>query len=319
MRAGDRRVPGAVGMALAAAFLWAAYYPLVLGVRPAMPPSGLLAVPFLVGGAVFCLSALLRGEGRALRTMWVDPAAWGRVGLLVAMQASVLASTYLAGPVDTALLSLLGDVGVTPFLVGFLFREGTERIRSLPFLGGIAECTAGAALTIVVGGSARAPVGLALPVALTVPILIALYFLFMARACRTAPTDAVGGQATVAAGAVVVGLSPLLPGGLPGLLPPSPLAGAAALGIGITAFFLGPALYFLAIGRAGIVLPAVLMATIPLFTLGFAWGVLGTVPPPLALAGAPVAVAGAFVALHGEHLPWRPEGPGDPAPGPPAG
>jgi drug/metabolite transporter (DMT)-like permease len=298
----------AVGMALAASFLWAAYYPLVLGLPRPVPPSGLLALPFLVGGAAFCLVAVAQGHGSALSRLWTDPRAWGRAGLLVVMQTSVLASTYLTGAVDTALLSLLGDVVVTPLLLVLLFSEGSGRIRSVPFLGGIAVCTAGAALTIVVGGSARPLGGLGIPVALVVPPLIALYFLAMARACRTEPMSAVGGQATLTAGGIAVLMSPALPGGFVGLAPPGSAAGLAAVAIGISAFFLGPALYFLAIQRAGIVLPAVLMATIPLFTLLFAALFLSTIPPWLGLAGIPLAVVGAFVALRGEHEPWRPPG-----------
>ncbi|HEV2520165.1 MAG TPA: DMT family transporter [Thermoplasmata archaeon] len=306
-----RRSTGlASAMALLAALLWASYYPLVLGVHPSAAPSALLAIPFLLGGGAFSLNAVLRGEGTALARLWLDVRAWGRVGLLVAMQVSVLAATYLTGAVDTSLLSLLGDVVATPFFLVLLFGEGSSRVRSGVFWGGITLCTAGAGLTIVVGGGARSIGGWGIPFAVVVPTLIAFYFLFMARACRTAPTSAVGGHATLGAGLVSVAIAPLLPGGFSGLLPPTLAAGVAAGAIGIAAFYLGPGLYFLAIERAGIVLPAVLMATIPLFTLGFAWLVLGAVPTLLGLVGIPIAVGGAFVALRGEHDPWSPPMPG---------
>lgn len=115
-----------------------------------------------------------------------------------------------------------------------------------------------------------------------------------------------GGQATLTAGGIAVLMSPALPGGFGGIVPPGAAAGLAAAAIGVSAFFLGPLLYFLAIQRAGIVLPAVLMATIPLFTLLFAAVFLKTIPPWLGLAGIPLAVIGSFVALRGEHEPWRP-------------
>ena len=130
-------------MSLAAAFLWAAYYPFVLGVHPSTSPSGLLTLPFLIGGGAFTLMALARGEGAELRRLWGDPAAWGRAALLVTMQVSVLAATYLTGAVDTSLLALLGDVVLTPLFLVLLFSEGSERIRTLGFLGGIAVCTGG--------------------------------------------------------------------------------------------------------------------------------------------------------------------------------
>ena len=43
-----------------------------------------------------------------------------RVAFLMGMQLSVLASTLLAGPVDTSLLALIGDVIATPILAAWL-------------------------------------------------------------------------------------------------------------------------------------------------------------------------------------------------------
>ncbi len=307
MGGAERRTVGAVGLALVAAFLWAAYYPLVLGVHPSAAPAGLLALPFLVGGGAFTLAALATGRRSLVTALWLDPRSWLRGALLAAMQVSVLASTYLAGAIDTSLLSLVGDVVATPVLLLLLFREGGERFRSPAFVGGVAVCAVGASLTIVAGGSARPLAGIAVPVAVIVPILIALYFLFMARASRHAPTSALAGHAALVAGLFVVALSPLFPGGAPGVIPPSAAATLAVAAIGLTTFCLAPASYFRAIEWAGIILPAVLMASIPIFTLLLAWTILGIVPPVLALAGIPVAVAGALVALRGEHAPWTPE------------
>jgi drug/metabolite transporter (DMT)-like permease len=302
-----RHASVAAVLALLAAFLWAAYYPFVLGVRPPTPPAGLLALPFLIGGVAFALAAARGGRGRELARQWTDPRSWGRAALLASMQTSVLAATYLAGAVDSALLSLVGDVVVTPFLLVLLYREGGEKFRSLGFVAGIAACTAGATLTIVAGGSARPLSGWALPVALLVPFLIALYFLFMARASRRAPTSVLASQATIGAGLLLLVVSPLLPGGSAGLLPPSLAALGAVVAIGLTTFYVAPALYFRAIETAGLLLPAVLMATIPIFTFLFAWLLLGIPPTLLGVVGIPIAGAGAVLALRGEHHPWTPE------------
>jgi drug/metabolite transporter (DMT)-like permease len=77
-------------------------------------------------------------------------------------------------------------------------------------------------------------------------------------------------------------------------------------GLGITSFFLGPYLYFRAIEWAGLLLPALLMATIPVFTLFLALAAFHTAPVLLGLVGIPVAVVGAALALRGSHPGWTP-------------
>jgi drug/metabolite transporter (DMT)-like permease len=74
--------------------------------------------------------------------------------------------------------------------------------------------------------------------------------------------------------------------------------------LGLTSFFVAPYLYFRAIETAGMVLPAVLMATIPVFTLLLSALLLSNIPPIIGLLGIPVAVFGAVLALQGDHAPW---------------
>jgi drug/metabolite transporter (DMT)-like permease len=298
------RAAGAAILAVAAAFLWASYYPLVLGVPHGAAPAALLAWPFVIAGALFCALAVRRGDARALAAMWADRAAWSRVALLLLMQSSILASTYLAGAVDTALLSLLGDVVLTPILLLALYHEGGERTRSLGFIAGVSACTLGAVLTIVATGVVRPLSGLAWAVAPVTTLAIALYFLQTARANLTAPSNAVLGNAMLTAGLLALLASPLFPSGTSNIIPPSPAAALDVVAIAFIVFFIAYAFYFAAIERAGILLPAVLMAAIPVFTLLLSWLVLGVVPPPLGLLGIPIAVVGAVVALRGEHEPW---------------
>jgi drug/metabolite transporter (DMT)-like permease len=223
------------------------------------------------------------------------------------MQLSVLAATLSAGAVDTALLSLVGDVVLTPILLILLFREGVERARSVVFILGLVLSTAGASLTIVGGGSAQPLTGWAWLVAPAVPFTVAVYFLASARASRKVPMTAVVGHATVGAGLVGLVIAPLLPGGAPGLILHSPADVAVVVSLGLTSFFLAPLLYFRAIELAGLLLPALLMATIPVFTLLLSLGLLGVIPPWLAILGVPIAVLGAIFALQGSHTPWAPE------------
>ncbi|HEY6238572.1 MAG TPA: DMT family transporter, partial [Thermoplasmata archaeon] len=282
-------------MAVVSAFLWATYYFFVLTLSSGTRPAAVTAYPFLVAGLVFVGLAAYQGHFRAFLELWRSPSAYLRTLLLVGMQLSVLASTYTAGPIDTSLLSLLGDVALTPLFLMLLYREGIERARSTPFWGGLLLSSAGAALTIV-GGQSTTPLhGLGWLVAPTVALTVAFYFLLTAKANISVPTTAVVAQASLAAGLVSVVVSPLLPGGFAGLWVPSLSDVALIVGLGITSFFVAPFLYFGAVERAGIFLPALLMATIPVFTLVVELAAFGVGASPLALLGVPIAVAGGLV------------------------
>ena len=104
----------AVVFCLVAALMWALYYPFVLGARSGASPAATIVYPFIFGGIAYLLYAAGRGYGRPFVRLWGEGSAWLRVAFLIGMQLSVLASTYLAGPVDTSLLSLIGDVVLTP-------------------------------------------------------------------------------------------------------------------------------------------------------------------------------------------------------------
>lgn len=306
-----RRLAGAAGLALLAAFVWATYYFFVLG-APGVPPSGLLIDPFLAGGLGLLALAGARGELGWTRRLLREPATAYRAALLVVMQVSVLAATYLAGPVDTALLSLLGDVVLTPIALGLLYAEGRGRFRSPLFVSGLVASTAGASLVIVAGAQAEALTGWAWVVTPVVPVAVALYFLYTARGNRETPMVPLVGVTTLVAAGWGAVVSPLLPGGVPGLWPGSLPGVALVVVLGLTSFALGPFLYFRAIERAGLLLPAVLMTAIPVFTLALDVAIDRTVPPLLALLGIPLAVAGAFLALRGPHAAWAGRAGGEP-------
>jgi len=143
-------------------------------------------------------------------------------------------------------------------------------------------------------------------VAPAVPFTVAFYFLLAARASRAVPTSAVVGQATVGAGVVSLALSPILPGGVAGLLVPSAHDLLFLVALGLTSFFLAAVFYFKAIELAGLLLPALLMATIPLFTVVVQLAAFSTTPTEVALLGIPIAVAGGILALRGAHPGWTP-------------
>ncbi|MCI4317796.1 MAG: DMT family transporter [Thermoplasmata archaeon] len=302
-----RSIWTAAVMAVVAAFVWSTYYFFVLGAGPGLTAAAFVPYPFLVGGVCYTAWCVREGHGREFLTLWTQPDAWGRVALILAMQLSVLAGTYAAGAVDTALLSLVGDVVLTPILLIVLFGEGRSRTRSVAFVLGMVLSTGGATLTILGGGSAEPIQGWGWLIAFAVPIAVAVYFLASARASRKTPMTAVVGQATLAGGVAGLFLAPLLPGGVHGLLVTSPVDVGVLVALGVSSFFFAPLLYFRAIELAGLMLPALLMATIPVFTLFLSLAVLGTIPPWLAILGVPIAVVGAIFALQGDHTPWSPE------------
>ena len=299
--AADRGYLGsAVGFPLLAAFLWAAYYILVLSATPRSTPSAVFVYPFLFGGVAYTAWSLKEGHRAQYLGLWRRPGAWLRVGLLLGMQLSVLAGTYLIGPVDVSLLSLLGDVVITPIFVALAFSAYRDRLGSTVLWVGMALCTLGGGLAIAGSGGVDAVRGWGYVLVITIPLTVAGYFLGSAREGERTPLTAVVAQSMLAAGLVGVVLSPLLPGGVAGLALTDPVALVLLLATGLTSFFVAPLLYFDAIRRAGYVVPPLLMTGIPVFAAILSWGILSIPIPTLGLVGIPAAVAGAILALRGE-------------------
>jgi drug/metabolite transporter (DMT)-like permease len=293
-------VSAAVGLSLFAALLWAAYYIFVLGVTPGTRPSAVFVYPFLFGGVAYTAWSIRGGHGAALARLWRDPMSYVRVALLLSMQLAVLASTYLAGPVDTSLLSLIGDVVLTPILVAGWLLGYRSRFSSPVLLVGMGLCLVGGGLAIAGGHGLTALSGWGYVVLVVIPVSVALYFLACARENERSPPSAVVSQSMLAAALIALAISPLLPGGLPGLRVTDPVALLILLATGLTSFFIAPALYFDAIRRAGYVVPPMLMTGIPVFAGILGWVVLGIAIPPIGIIGIPIAVVGALVALRGE-------------------
>jgi len=287
----------AVFASVLSAFLWATYYLFVLWVTPGTAPSAILAYTFVVGGVAYAGWAVALGHGRTFLALWADPMAWVRIGLLVGMQVAVLAATYLTGPVDASLLSLIGDVVLTPVLVALLIASYRVQIATPLFAVGLVVSLAGGTMAIVGGESLSAVHGwgwLAVP---GVPLFVAAYFLLTARANRTLAPSAVVAQSTLAAGLVLLVTAPLFPGGWTGLATVTPVPALLLVLCGISSFFLAPALYFLALEKVGLVVPPMLMTAIPVFTLFLSAGFLGIALPLVGVLGIPVAMAGGILAL----------------------
>ena len=290
----------AIGFPLAAAFLWAAYYIFVLAVTPGTRPSAVFVYPFLFGGAGYTIWCLAEGHGRVLLKMWRQPEAYVRVALLLGMQIAVLASTYLAGPVDTSLLSLIGDVVLTPMMVAMWFVAYRGRFGSPLLWLGMGLCVVGGGLAIVGNQGLTALHDWGYVVLVAIPVTVAAFFLAAARENERSPPSAVVGQAMLAAGLVGLAISPWLPGGVAGVADVAPVPLLFLFVTGITSFFLAPALYFESLRRAGLVVPPMLMTGIPVFAALLSWGILGIAIPWIGIVGIPVAVAGALLALRGE-------------------
>jgi drug/metabolite transporter (DMT)-like permease len=290
----------AVGLPLAAALLWATYYIFVLAVTPGTRPSAVFAYPFLFGGAAYTLWSCAQGHGRLLLRLWVQPSAYLRVALLLGMQLSVLASTYLAGAVDTSLLSLIGDVVLTPVIVAVWFVAYRGRFDAPLLWIGMGLCLLGGGLAIVGNHGLTAVHDWGYVVLFAVPLTVAFFFLSAAKENERTPPSAVVGQSMLAAAAISLVLSPLLPGGISGVVTVAPGPLLILVVAGLTSFFVAPALYFESLRKAGLVVPPMMMTGIPVFAAILSWGILGIAIPLIGIVGIPVAVAGAIVALRGE-------------------
>jgi drug/metabolite transporter (DMT)-like permease len=299
----SRTVRRAVGLSIFAALLWAVYYPLVLLATRGTPPSAVLAYPFLFGGAAYLVWAVRTGTAGAFLRLFARPSAWLRVGVLVLMQVSVLAGTYLVGPVDSSLLSLIGDVVLTPLVVALIWSARRGNIGTPLFTVGLLLSLVGGGLTIAGGQALGAVRGFGWLVVPAIPLAVAFYFLLSAQENERTGAIAVVGQSMLAAGLVCLLLAPAIPGGIGGLVRFTPLAIGLLLATGVTSFFVAPLLYFRAIDAVGMVIPPMLMTGIPVFTLLLSATVLGLGLPFIAALGIPIAVAGALLTLRGESTP----------------
>jgi drug/metabolite transporter (DMT)-like permease len=290
----------AVILSVVSAFGWATYYPLVLGAGPSLRPSAALALPFVFGGAAYGVYTALRGRGREFLHAFVELPALVRTLVLVGLQVAVLASTYLAGPVDASLLSLFGDVVATPLLVAVWTTGRSASFVTPAFAVGLVLSVLGGTLAIAGGTGLEAipPVGwLVVP---AVPLTVAFYFVLSARAGNGHDNTPLVAQSMLGAGLICLVLTPLVPGGAGGLVALSPTVLLLVAVNGVVSFFVAPLLYFRAIAQVGFVVPPMLMTGIPVFTLVLAAAFLAFVPSPVALLGVPLAVLGGVVALRAE-------------------
>ena len=297
----------AVVLTVAAAFASATYYVLVLAITPGTRPSAILAFPFLIGGGVYALWAIASAQGRALLAMWRDPSAYLRTGTLVVAQLAVLAATYLTGPVDASLLSLIGDVVATPVIAALVVGAHPTEVRSPWFAAGLVLSLAGGSMAIAGGRSVSAIPPLGWSVVPAVPLSVACYVVLAARANERSSPTAVVGQSTFASGLVLVLIAPAIPGGWSGLAVSGWGPWTVLLALGLGSFFLAPVLFFAAIRRAGLVLPPMLLTGIPVFTLLLSAVVLHLSLPAVAVLGIPVAVVGGLLAIRAVSAPAVPE------------
>jgi drug/metabolite transporter (DMT)-like permease len=292
-----RRV--AIAYSVLAAFLWATYYLFVLLLDGRISPVGLLADPFLFGGVAYTIWVLRQGDVGVMLRLFASPLQWVRILLFLLNQVAILSLTLIGGAVDASLLSLVGDAALTPLCVMLIFSEGRDRLRSPLFIGGLLLSSSGAVLTIIGGGTVVPLNGIYLLFAAVIPVAIAGFFVSAARAGRTIPVSAVAGNAALGAGLLALLGIVLVPSAAIIVLPRSALDLTLIATAGVLTFCVAPALYFSAIARTGIILPALLMAGIPVFTVGIETALNGHLPPPLALLGVPVAIVGAILAIEG--------------------
>jgi drug/metabolite transporter (DMT)-like permease len=287
-----------VAASTGAAFLWSTYYFfLVLGL-PRAPLAPTLIVPFLAGGLGFlALTAGERGGGvRRVFTMMTTGPGLLRAALLVFMQLDVVLVTRLAGPVTTALITLLADVVATPLLLYIVWGEGRLRLAHPPFWVGVMLSSLGATLTILIGHTLAFGIP-ALLAGLPLPFLVAFYFLLLNQAGRKDPLPVVVGSASLLGTAFTAVGATLLLGPVAAFGGISLVQYGILVVMGLTSFWLGPWAYLWAAERLSIVIPSVLQAFIPVFTLLLGFLLLPAETPWIAIVGVPLAFVGSVLAI----------------------
>lgn len=296
----------AVGAGMVAAILWASYYVFLLGL-PEKANFLILVVPFLAAGLIFLVPVPGSGTGGPanLLRMSVSPGGLLRGALLVILQVDVIVATRWAGAVDASLATLLADVVATPLLVFAFYRADASRVRAVAFWVGVAVASVGAAVTIFAGGSTRPLSLLSGLVLVPLPFVIAFYFVLVNEAVKKAPSPDVLGAAALTAALFGAVATVLLVGPAALSVPLDLLQWAVLVVIGVTAFYVAPWMYFWAAAKTSIVIPAVLQALIPVFTLILV-ALLGLeAVAPIAWVGVPIAFVGSVVAV--VELPKRAE------------
>ncbi len=206
----------AVVLSVTAAFLWASYYFIALAIAPQISLAELIVLPFLIGGVAYAAISARQGSLPAYAQLLREPRSWGRASLYAGIQLTVVAVTLYSGPVDTALLTLVGDVLLTPLVAATLYGHGRRQVMAVAFWVGVVFVSAGAALTIISAGAAEPLRGYALVDGILLPAFIALYFVMSAEAARTQPADAIVGATCIQAGVLVLILTPFVGGALGG-------------------------------------------------------------------------------------------------------
>lgn len=281
-----------------AAVIWASYYILLI-LLPGVAGTMVVVLPFAVAAVAFLLWHPDRTHGgspRILLERLATPTGLCLGALFLALQVDVVLATRWAGAVDASLVTLLADVVATPLIVFGLFRQDTERFRSWAFWGGVAVASIGAAGTIVAGGSGEALTRAGILSLLPLPFLIGFYFVWVNEESRHVSSGEVLGAAALAAALLGAVLGSVLFGpswALTSLTPPQWLA---LVVMGLTTFYLAPFAYFWAARKTSILVPAVLQALIPVFTLLMV-ALLGYHFPWIAWLGVPLAFLGSAIAV----------------------
>jgi drug/metabolite transporter (DMT)-like permease len=290
--------PIAVSLSLLASVLWAAYFPLVLYFSPDQY-GVLLAMPFLFGGLPFFALTLIGSRKAARKSLGLmkTPPVILCAALLVALQLDVIISTKWAGAVPTSLFTLLGDIAAIPIMNFAFFGEGGARLRYPLFGSGVVVAGAGAAIVVLGGSTSHLGLSWDWLMTLPLPFLVGGYFLGVARMTRDEPIDCMVSSVTLLAflmslvgGVIVLGTGPFS-----GPFTTSEY-GLLAL-IGLTTFFVAPWAFFDSSRRLTVVIPAVINATIPIFTTFFVVWLFNWPLTTAIYVGIPLAFVGGALAL----------------------
>lgn len=291
----DRRAVGAAG---GAAVLWATYYIFILALPASENLAIILVTPILGGAITLGVASVVDRVGLAeCRRALVHPRVIASGLLFVAFQFGAVLSTRSVGAVNTSLIVLASDVAGTPLLFALISRGEGPRFRRPRFWAGVGIIAFAGTLTIVAGGSPE-PLSLA-TLALGAPLfLVSSSFVVMTdSATRRLPMLVVLGVGPILVSglAAVVAAGVVGPGVLVGSVAPSTVA--ILLGMSALNYAAAPALFFWSARRISLVIPSILQAAIPVFTLVYVAS-FGLQPvTAIGLIGVPLAFLGALIAV----------------------
>jgi drug/metabolite transporter (DMT)-like permease len=265
-----REVAAGSSIAVASAFVWSTYY-IFLHMLGKLSYFSIFLYPSLAGGILFVLYGLIT-EGRVRLPSKKRDIIIPALGFL-ASQFMIILSTEVNGGVITATFVLVGDAIISPSIIYLIGRNRFVPNLSL-FFPGIVLLVVSSAILSLFGGQFGVHSLYGLMLIVTVPVLIALFFVY------TNERIMVDGMARILTptffiSSLIVFFPFLIISPQVVLALPDYADILILIVTGATSMFAGYLLFFAASRLTGFTLTSILMCMIPVFTLLLSAALIG--------------------------------------------